>query len=150
IRAPERGALGISDPYGVVFHRPSAGRRQPQSDLNGIVVLPKVDIVYSYAGADSVAIDALVGAGAKGLVIAGVGRGNMTAEQIRAVERATKRGVVVVVTTRTGSGPVASDGLNGLVGAGDLNPQKARVLLMLALTRTSDPAQVASIFDTNQ
>jgi L-asparaginase len=106
--------------------------------------------VYSYAGADSVAIDALVAAGAKGLVIAGVGKGNMPAEQGRAVERATKRGVIVVVTTRTGSGAVPTEGLNGLIGAGDLNAQKARVLLMLALTRTSDPAQIASIFEKNQ
>jgi L-asparaginase len=149
-QAPDRGALGIVDSYGIVFHRAASSRQQPQFDIGGIRALPKVDIVYSYAGADSVAIDALVAAGAKGLVIAGVGKGNMPAEQGRAVERATKRGVIVVVTTRTGSGAVPTEGLNGLIGAGDLNAQKARVLLMLALTRTSDPAQVASIFEKNQ
>lgn len=149
-QAPERGALGIVDPYGIVFHRAASGRQQPQFDLSGIRVLPKVDIVYSYAGADSVAIDALVAVGAKGLVIAGVGKGNMPAEQTRAIERASKQGVVIVVATRTGSGRVPSEGLNGLIGAGDLNPQKARVLLMLALTRTSDPAQIAGIFEKNQ
>lgn len=122
------------------------GADAPANLLNAV----KVDIVYSYAGADSVAIDALVAAGAKGLVIAGVGKGNMPAEQGRAVERATKRGVIVVVTTRTGSGAVPTEGLNGLIGAGDLNAQKARVLLMLALTRTNDPAQVASTFEKNQ
>ncbi len=149
-QAPERGALAIVDPYGIVFHRAASGRREAQFDISGIRALPKVDIAYSYAGADSVAIDAFVAAGAKGLVIAGVGRGNMPAEQTRAVERARQHGVIVVVTTRAGSGPVASEGLNGSIGAGDLNPQKARVLLMLALTRTSDPAQIASIFDKNQ
>ena len=149
-QAPERGALGIVDAYGIVFHRVSADRQKAQFDISAIGALPKVDIVYSYAGADSVAIDALVAAGAKGLVIAGVGKGGMTAEQARAVGRASKQGVVVVATTRTGSGNVPSEGLNGLIGAGDLNAQKARVLLMLSLTRTSDPAQIASIFEKNQ
>jgi L-asparaginase len=149
-QAPERGALGIVDPYGIVFHRAPSGRQQAQFDIGGIRALPKVDIVYAYAGADSVAIDALVAAGAKGLVVAGVGKGNAPAEQARALERASKQGVVVVAATRTGSGPVPSEGLNGMIGAGDLNAQKARVLLMLALTRTSDPAQIASIFEKNQ
>jgi L-asparaginase len=149
-QAPERGALGIVDAYGITFHRPSPARRSPQFDVSGLATLPKVDIVYSYAGADSVPIDAIVAAGAKGLVIAGVGRGNMTPEQTRAVERARAKGVVVVVATRAGSGPVPTAGLQGPIGAGDLNAQKARVLLMLALTRTADPAQVARIFDSNQ
>jgi L-asparaginase len=56
----------------------------------------------------------------------------------------------VVVATRAGSGPVPNAALNGPIGAGDLNAQKARVLLMLALTRTADPAQIARIFDANQ
>jgi L-asparaginase len=149
-QAPERGALGIVDPYGIVFHRAASGSQKPQFDISAVRVFPRVDIAYSYAGADSVVIDALVAAGAKGLVIAGVGRGNMPAEQARAVERASKQGVIVVAATRTGSGRVPSEGLNGLIGAGDLNAQKARVLLMLALTRTSDPAQIASIFEKNQ
>jgi L-asparaginase len=149
-QAPERGALAIVDAYGITYHRPSAARSSPQFDVGGLAALPKVDIVYSYAGADSVPIEALVAAGAKGLVVAGVGRGGMTPEQARAVERARMGGVVVVVTTRAGSGPVPSAALNGPIGAGDLNPQKARVLLMLALTRTADPAQIALIFDANQ
>jgi L-asparaginase len=149
-QAPERGALGIVDAYGITYHRPSPARKSPQFDVGGLAALPKVDIVYSYAGADSVPIDAFVAGGAKGLVIAGVGRGGMTPEQTRAVERARTRGIVVVVTTRTGSGPVPTAALNGLIGAGDLNPQKARVLLMLALTRASDPEQIGRIFDANQ
>jgi L-asparaginase len=149
-QAPERGALGIIDPYGVAWHRASPARTTPQFDVSGVAALPKVEIVYSYAGADSVAIDAYVAAGARGLIVAGVGKGNMPAEQGRAVERAMKRGVIVVVTTRTGSGPVVTEGLNGPVGAGDLNPQKARILLMLALTRTTDQAQIARIFSANQ
>jgi L-asparaginase len=149
-QAPERGALGIIDAYGISYFRPSPERNAPQFDVTGLKTLPKVDIVYSYAGADSVAIDAFVAAGARGLIIAGVGKGNMTPQQGRAVDRAKQRGVVVVVTTRTGSGPVATEGLNGPIGAGDLNAQKARVLLMLALTRTTDQTQIGRIFDRNQ
>ena len=91
-----------------------------------------------------------VAAGAKGLVIAGLGRGSMTKEQERAVDRAMAHGVVVVVSTRTGSGrvPVGSGG--DTIGAGDLNPQKARVLLSLALTRTDDPVQIRKIFAETQ
>jgi L-asparaginase/Glu-tRNA(Gln) amidotransferase subunit D len=112
-------------------------------------------VVYVYPGADSVAIDAFVAAGARGLVIAGAGRGATTPEQRRALEQARDRGVVIVISSRTGSGPVPvgeGDGDDGgrAIGAGDLNPQKARVLLMLALTRTSDPKEVARIFVANQ
>jgi L-asparaginase len=109
-----------------------------------------VDIVYAYAGADSVPIDALVAAGAKGLVLSGVGRGNIAPGQGAALRRARDRGVVVVVTTRTGSGGVPIERADGMIGAGDLNAQKARVLLTLALSRTSVPAEVARIFASQQ
>ena len=106
--------------------------------------------MYAYPGADSVAIDALVAAGAKGLVVAGVGRGGVTSGMSAGLRRASAKGVVVVTSTRTGSGPVPlGTSANGL-GAGELNPQKARVLLMLALTRATDVAGVRSIFAGNQ
>ena len=75
-------------------------------DITGVRELPRVDVVYSYAGADSVPIDALVAAGAKGIVVAGVGRGNLAPGQGAALRRAREKGVIVVVTTRTGSGGV--------------------------------------------
>ena len=149
-QAPERGALAIADPEGLFFHRPSAGRSKAQFDIGGVQALPRVDIVYSYGGADSVAIDALVAAGAKGLVVAGVGRGGSTPSQTSALQRAAKRGVVVVASTRTGSGRVPVGDGEDVIGSGDLNPQKARVLLTLALTKTTDPAEVARIFTANQ
>ena len=155
--APVRGALGVADPERVVFHRLPA--RAPTFDLAGVRELPRVDIAYSYAGADGAAVDALVAAGARGLVIAATGRGSMPAAQRAAVDRAVARGVVVVVGSRAGAGSVAvGTGLRrregaelpGTVGAGDLNVQKARVLLMLALTRTSDPRTVARVFAEHQ
>jgi L-asparaginase len=148
-QAPERGPLAIVDPEGVFFRSKSSGRAQAQFDVNTVTELPRVDVIYSYPGADSVAIDAVVAAGAKGLVVAGVGRGGMTGSQSGAARRAGAKGVVVVTSTRTGSGRVPI-GERGNIGSGDLNPQKARILLMLALSRTSDPAQIRKIFAENQ
>jgi L-asparaginase len=149
-QAPERGPLAIVDPEGVFYRQPSPGRTHPQFDFGDLTGLPRVDVVYSYAGADGVPIDALVAAGAKGLVVAGVGRGGTTSAQRDALDRAREKGVVVVVSTRTGAGRVPATTGNGLIGAGDLNPQKARVLLTLALTRTSDAGEIARIFQANQ
>jgi L-asparaginase len=149
-QAPERGPLAIADPEGLSFRNRSAGRSVAQFDVSAVKELPRVDVIYSYAGADSVAIDAVVAAGARGLVVAGVGRGGMTTSQGAAVRRAIARGVVVVASTRTGSGQVPVGRSGNTIGSGDLNPQKARILLMLALSRTSDPMQVRRIFAENQ
>lgn len=149
-QAPERGPLAIVDPEGLSFRNRTAGRSVAQFDVSAVRELPRVDVIYSYPGADSVAIDAVVAAGAKGLIVAGVGRGGMTDSQGAAVRRAVARGVVVVSSTRTGSGQVPVGRTGDTIGSGDLNPQKARILLMLALSRTSDPVQIRKIFAENQ
>jgi L-asparaginase len=149
-QAPERGPLAIVNPEGVEFHQPSPHRARPVFDITGVRELPRVDVIYSYAGADSVPIDAVVAAGAKGIVIAGVGRGNIAPGQGAALRRARAKGVVIVETTRTGSGGVPVKRGGDTIGGGDLNAQKARVLLALALTRTSDPAEIARIFESQQ
>jgi L-asparaginase len=148
-QAPERGPLAIVDPEGLYYRGRSTGRSMAQFDITGVKDLPRVDIIYAYPGADSVAIDAVVEAGAKGIVVAGVGRGGTAPAQGPALRRAMEKGVVVVSSTRTGSGRVPI-GTRGGIGSGDLNPQKARILLMLALSRTSDPVQVRKIFADNQ
>jgi L-asparaginase len=156
--APGRGPAGVVDPDTVAFARPPARTAcgAPAFELGARTDLPRVDVVYSYIGADSVAIDAAVAAGARGIVVASVGRGGATPPQSRALRRALARGVVVVMSSRTGSGRVpaldADDaeslarGTGAMLGAEDLNPQKARVLLMLALTRSSDARTVAESF----
>lgn len=149
-QAPERGPLALVDPEGIFYRQASPNRTTPRFDVANRTELPRVDIVYSYAGADGAAIDALVAAGARGLVVAGIGRGNVTTDQGAALARAKARGVVVVASTRTGAGRVPGSAAEGIVGAGDLNPQKARVLLMLALTRSSDAAEIARIFASFQ
>jgi L-asparaginase len=145
-QAPEHGPLAIVDHDTIYFNRARPTRRAGGAfDLSKVTELPRVDIVYSYGGADSVLIDAAVAAGAKGIVVAGVGAGGTTPGQGAALRRASERGVVVVVGSRTGSGRVA--GTDTRPAPGDLNVQKARILLMLALTRTQDGAEVAKIFN---
>jgi L-asparaginase len=98
--------------------------------------LPRVDVVISYLGADGVAIDALVAAGARGIVSAGTGAGYPTPAEVEALERATAAGVAVVQATRVGAGRVPAVGslvARGWVAADDLPPWKARILLRLAL-----------------
>jgi L-asparaginase len=108
-------------------------------------------VAYSYAGADGVAIDAFVTAGAKGIVSAGFAPGGTTDPQRDALVRATQAGVVVVQSTRAGSGVVHIGtrlGELGFLSADNLNPQKARILLSLALTVSQDPDDIVRIFAT--
>jgi L-asparaginase len=114
--------------------------------------LPRVDVIYAHAGMSPDLIDAAVANGAKGIVIAGVGDGNMTTAALEAVRRAVSKGVVVVRSTRVGEGIVrrnieVNDDEVGTVVSKELNPAKARVLLKLALTQSSDSKTVQALFD---
>jgi L-asparaginase len=114
--------------------------------------LPRVDVIYAHAGMSPDLIDAAVANGAKGIVIAGVGDGNMTTAALEAVTRAIAKGVVVVRSTRVGEGIVrrnieVDDDRVGTVVSKELNPAKARVLLKLALTQSSDAKKVQELFD---
>ena len=116
-------------------------------------VLPRVDVIYAHAGMSPDLIDAAVANGAKGLVIAGVGDGNMTTPALEAMQRAIKKGVVVVRSTRVGEGVVrrnieVSDDKLGTVASMELVPAKARVLLKLALMQTSDVKKIQEYFNT--
>ncbi len=113
--------------------------------------LPRVDIVYSYANAPRDLVDSLVAAGAKGIILAGVGDGNSTDAVIAALSDAAKKGVVVVRASRVGHGIVrrnieVDDDQLGLVAAEELNPSKARVLTLLSLMLTKDPKVVQQKF----
>ncbi len=143
-KAPEHGPLAIADHDTIIFNRARPSARHT-FDISNVRELPRVDIIYSYGGADSVLIDAAVAAGAKGLVVAGVGAGGTTPGQGAALRRAASQGVVIVIGSRTGSGRVSGSSATR-IAAGDLNVQKARILLMLALSRTTDRAEVARIF----
>ncbi|GGE38209.1 L-asparaginase 2 [Agaricicola taiwanensis] len=148
------GLLGHVDGDGVYWYRQPLRAHTHASafDIKDITSLPRVDIVYSYAGCDGVAVDAFVAAGAKGLVSAGMAPGLTSPVERIAFEQAAKSGVVVVQSNRAGSGRVARRTYlkdKAMVGADNLNPQKARVLLSLALTKTNDPDEIQRLFQTH-
>ena len=114
--------------------------------------LPRVDIIFAHAGMSPDLIHGAAMSGAKGLVIAGVGDGNMTTPALGAVARVVARQVVVVRASRVGEGIVrrnieVDDDALGTVVARELNPAKARVLLKLALTESTDPRVVQEFFN---
>ena len=160
--APEAGPAGVTDPDGIFFRAPPPTTcHEALIDIDKVESFPKVDIIYSYIGADSTMIDAMVAAGARGLVVAGVGRGGTTPSQSRALGRAVDKGVIVVTSNRTGGGRVGRptnpdslkyipEGRGARIGAGDLNPQKARMLLMLALATGQKPAAIATLIASAQ
>jgi len=152
-RSPEGGALGWVQDGQVEFQRSVVRPHTLQSPFQIRAELPAVEIVTSYAGASRVAIDALVAAGVKGLVIAGTGNGSIHSTLQQAVADAVKQGVAVVRSSRVGAGHVmrngaAPDDALGSITAGALNPYKARVLLMLALAAGTAPADLQHVFDT--
>jgi L-asparaginase len=151
-RSFDFGALGHVDGDGVNFYRAPLGAHMPDGPFAGhelIAPLPRVDIVYSYAGADGALIEAAIACGARGLVSAGFAPGSPTPDQRQAFERAIKAGLVVVQCSRAASGRVAPRRRlreEGIVAGGDLSPQKARILLMLSLTGTTDVATIQQLF----
>jgi L-asparaginase len=152
-RSPDFGALGHIDGDGIRIYRRPARRHAPDTEFNvsDLQNLPRVDIAYSYAGVDGTIVDALVAAGARGIVSAGMAPGIPAPVERQALERAAKAGVLVVQSTRAGSGRVARRRYlreAGMIGADNLNPQKARILLTLALTRTTNADEIQRMFDT--
>ena len=152
-RSPDLGMLGYADADGrVAIYRRPTRRHAPDTefDVRGLTSLPRVDIAYSYAGADGAPIEAFVAADAEAIVLAAVAPGLPTPGQSGALAAAQEQGVLVVISTRAGSGRVLRRTAmveQGLVAADNLNPQKARVLTMLALTRSRDPEAMQTCFD---
>jgi L-asparaginase/Glu-tRNA(Gln) amidotransferase subunit D len=146
------GVLGVVDFDRVVFYREITRRHGARSefDVTHIESLPRVDVLLAYQQAPGDLVKAAVDLGARGIVIAAAGAGSMGAAQLEGVRYALERKIPVVITTRTGSGRVV--GLEResadwpLIAGEDLMPVKARVLLMLALTRTTAAAQLQRIF----
>jgi L-asparaginase len=151
-RSVDFGALGHVDGDGVHFFRAPLRRHVPDTPYAGLdlTALPRVDIIYSYAGADGALVDAAVAAGARGLVSAGFAPGSPTPEQRTAFEHAARSGIVVVQCSRA-SGRVAPRRRlreSGIVAGEDFTPQKARILLMLALSITSEIAAIQEAFQS--
>jgi len=120
--------------------------------IDGVTALPRVDIIYAHANMSPDIITNAAQSGAKGIVIAGVGDGNMTAPAVEAVKAAIAKGVVVVRSSRTNGGIIRrnielNDDQLGTVASIELNPAKARVLLQLALLKTKDAKAIQGYFD---
>ena len=142
------GFLGYSDSDGqIVYYRRPDRRHTADSefDLAGVDELPQVEIAYAYAGVSAVVIDALVEAGVNGIVAAGLGSGGSPSPFMAALRRAIAAGIPVVISTQVSTGRVLQTRRfveEGYIVADNLHPKKARILLMLGLTRTSDPAEL--------
>lgn len=152
-RSPDFGCLGHADGDAVVFYRKPLRKHAPDTefDIRGIEAMPRVDIVYAYADSDGTAARAFLEAGAKGIVSAGFAPGSCSPGEEQALREAVSRGVTVVQSSRAGSGRTfKSTKLQqcGFLVADNLNPQKARILLSLALSVTRDPAEIERIFQT--
>jgi len=154
-RSPELGHLGYIDEDKVSFYRMSTKRHTVTSefDVSRITEFPKVEIVYSYIEPSVTMVQALHASGVKGLVFAGTGAGGLSDFEKNAVKAIlaspSEAKPVLVRSSRTGNGRVIGrkeyDEL-GYIPADTLNPQKARILLMLALTRTSDLGEIRRMF----
>jgi L-asparaginase len=151
--SPNFGPLGRVFYGKIRFYRESRRKHTTQTEFNvdGLEGLPRVDIVYGYANNTRTMVDAAVAAGAKGIVHAGVGNGNPYPETLEGLADAREKQVQVVRSTRVPRGPVTldaevDDAKYGFVVSDTLNPQKSRILLMLALTKTSDPKEIQRMF----
>lgn len=154
-KTPELGLLGYVDADRVTFYRQSTRRHTARSefDVRGRTSLPAVEILYSYIQPSAVMAEALAASGTQGIVFAGTGAGLIsTAERASLkplLDRPAASRPVLVRSNRTGNGRVIAlpeyEAL-GMVPADNLNPQKARVLLMLGLTKTRDVAELRRMF----
>jgi L-asparaginase len=153
--SPNRGRAGVMHGGKPRFYSRNTTRHSLDSEftLSALQAAgwPRVDIVYAHAGMDGLLVDALAGHAA-GIVLAGVGDGNATDDALAALSRAAAAGVAVVRSSRAGSGLVGrgveiDDDAMRFVAAGELSPQKARILLMLALSVSRDPAQWQRCFE---
>ena len=146
------GAIGFVDDDQITFYRLPVKQhtRATPFDVLRLQKLPRVDIIYTYAGADGALIEAAVAHGAEGIVIAGFPTGVATPVMDEVIRRVAPKGIAVVMTNRGGMGRVMdkkAGEARPLLWGDNLTPVKARVLLMLALTATRDPAILQQMFE---
>jgi len=150
--SPLRGLVGIAS-YGKndYYNTPTwKNTTESEFDIAGVSQLPRVDIIYAYADMTGDLIDFSVANGAKGIVIAGVGNGNMNKVSLEAAARAAKKVAVVrssrVITGTVGRNVEVNDDEMNLIASDELNPQKARILLMLSLLKPRTTGEIQQLF----
>jgi len=153
--SPVRGIVGVSSYGKNDFYNTPQWKHTSSSefDITNVNTLPRVDILYAYEDMSADLIDASVANGAKGIVIAGVGNGNMNQSSLKAAARAVKKGTVVVRSSRVVTGTVGrnvevNDDELGFIASDELNPQKSRILLMLALLKPRTTSDLQQLFQT--
>lgn len=154
-KSPELGYLGYIYDKRSCFYRFPARKHtmQTEFDITGLQELPLVEILYTYVNCNPIFVTTAVDAGAEGLVIAGMGNGGIPDTMQATLVDIENQGVVIVRSTRVSNGIVTrndtiKDDLYNFVVSDTLNPQKARVLLMLALTKTKHPTEIQRMFWT--
>jgi L-asparaginase len=153
--SPVRGLVGTTNYGKQDWYSYPEWRHTTKSefDIMPVTQMPRVDVLMAYADMPADLIDASVKNGAKGIVIAGVGNGNMNKASLDAAARAAKSGVVVVRSSRVTTGSVGrnvevNDDELGFIASDELNPQKARILLSLALLKSRTKSDIQSMFYT--
>jgi L-asparaginase len=151
--SPLRGLIGVANYGKNDFYRSPEWKHTTKSefDVTQATKLPRVDIIFISADSSADLIDAAVANGAKGIVIAGVGNGNMSKANVTAAANAVKKGVVVVRSSRVATGNVGrnvelNDDELGFIASDELNPQKSRILLMLGLLKQRSPKEMQALF----
>jgi len=145
------GPIGLIYDGKVNYYYQSLRNSSDKFDVTGLTSLPKVEIVYGYADASPLSVTGIINSDLKGIVYAGMGNGNFGEPVGKALADASKKGILVCRSGRAGSGRITlenevKDAELGFVVSDDLSPQKARVLLMLALTKTTDREKIQQYF----
>jgi L-asparaginase len=151
--SPMQGLMGAVIYGRLEFYREPHGIHTLESEftVKGVKELPRVDIIYGGVDMPADLIDLSIKAGAKGIVIAGVGNGNMNAASLEASKKAVEKGIVVVRSTRVPTGYVlrnaeVNDDYYNTIASDELNAQKSRVLLMLCLLNERSLDDIQTIF----
>lgn len=153
-QAPNSGALGYVFNGKVHYNQTTDKLHTTQSvfDVTGMTQLPKVGILYSYSNVGPETLNALISGGYQGIIHAGVGNGNIHKNLMNPLIDASKKGILIVRSSHVPTGPTTldaevDDAQYGFVASQELNPQKARILLMLALTQTKDYKLIQNYFN---
>lgn len=152
-QSPDTGALGHIYNNDAVYYR-NPEHCKAAFDTKGFKALPKVGIVYGHSGIGPDMVEHMIKDGYQGIVYAGVGNGNIHKDIFPVLEKARRKGIQVVRSSRVPTGPVTLDNevddeAYQFIAAQQHNPQKSRILLMLALTRTDDWKEIQTYFNNH-
>jgi len=153
--SPVRGIVGVAS-YGKndwYSSPPWKHTNATEFDISNVTTMPRVDVIFASMDMSPEMINASAASGAKGIVIAGVGNGNMNKASVDAAAAAVKKGVIVVRSSRVATGLVGrnvelEDDKLGFIASDELNPQKSRILLALALLKNNNAAAIQKMFMT--